>query len=70
MVSWVCGLYWIRDVGDVKYTQYTRFWGVQTLGMWDVGNEGCWRCWIFGIWNIWDVGFSGCGVLGIGCMMF
>ena len=55
MVSWVCGLYGIRDVGDVKYTEYTRCWGVQTLEMWDNGDVGCWGYWMLGMRDPGDV---------------
>ena len=43
------------------------------LGMWDVGDVGCWRCGMFGIWDVRDVGCLGCGMFGmwdVGCGMF
>ena len=65
MVSWVCGLYGIRDVGDVKYTEYTRCWGVQTLEMWDIGDMGCWGYWMLGMRDLGDVGSLGFGIFGM-----
>ena len=32
------------------------------LGMWDVGDMGCWGCGMFEMWDVWDVGCSGCGM--------
>ena len=43
------------------------------LGMWDVGDVGCWGCGMLGIWDVRDVGCSGCGMFGmwyVGCGMF
>ena len=33
--------------------------GCGMLGMWDVGDVGCWGCGMFGMWDVWDVG---CGM--------
>ena len=40
------------------------------LGMWDVGDVGCWGCGMFGMWDVRDVGCSGCGMWDVGCGMF
>ena len=49
------------------------------LGMWDVGDVGCWGCGMLGMWDVGDVGCSGCGMFGMwdvrdvgcaGCGMF
>ena len=53
--------------------------GCGMLGMWDVGDVGCWGCGMFGMWDVRDVGCAGCGMFGMwdvrdvgcsGCGMF
>ena len=38
------------------------------LGMWDVGDVGCWGCGMFGMWDVRDVGCSGCGMWDVECL--
>ena len=43
------------------------------LGMWDVGNVGCWGCGMLKMWDVEDVGCWGCRVFGrwdVGCGMW
>ena len=46
------------------------------LGMWHVGDVGCWECGMFGMWDVQDVGcemWTGCGMFGmwdVRCGMF
>ena len=35
------------------------------LGMWDIGDVGCWGCGMFSMWDVGDVGCSGCGMFGM-----
>ena len=40
-------------------------WGCGMFGMWDVGDVGCWGCGMLGMWDVRDVGCSGCGMFGM-----
>ena len=72
VISWVCMILEMWDVGDVGCCGYGMFriWdfgmcdvqvvecsGCGMLGMWDVQYAGCSRCGMFGMWYV------GCGML-------
>ena len=82
VISWVCMILEMWDVGDVGCCGYGMFriWdfgmcdvqvvecsGCGMLGMWDIQYAGYSRCGMLGMWDVPDVGCLGCGMWDVGC---
>ena len=59
-----CGMLemWYARSGILSMWEVGDVW---MLGMWDIGNRGCWEFVMLGVWDVKDVGYWGCGMFGM-----